>query len=202
MDLLFRCYLCYLIVLPKRKKKPPSTITILCITVAILLFVTQSIVYVKPGYQVIVQDYETCQRRALDQGWHVIKSPEQFITVDWIWQEENRVGQHASVHISTQVMHVHPPSVSVRSNCGIEVNVSSRITFRIVEPLKTVEYTQPLERMCFELASITKNVISNYNYTDSLVMKEDIQEKIVSEFSHEGQRLGIVCDKIIIKYWR
>lgn len=177
-----------------------STAMTLCITVAILLSAAQCIVYVTPGYQVIVQDYETCQRRVLDQGWHIVISPEQFVTADWIWQEENRVGQHASVHISTQVMHVHPPSTSVRFSCGMEVKVSSRIAFRIVEPLKAVEYTQPLERMCFELASITKNVISNYNYTDLQTMKNDIQERIASEFSHEGQRLGIVCDKFTIKY--
>lgn len=153
------------------------------------------------GYQTIVQDQYTCQKRALDKGWHNLGISEKTVAINWMWRERKCVNRREGYRIPTKVLRLKPMLMSVRSNCGTDVTICSEMLFQIIEPLKVVEYTQPIEYMLVGTSSIVEKVVGDYKCAELYPLKTKIQERISAEVSDYVKNLGITCKGFVIKHF-
>lgn len=176
-------------------------LTIVVVLGLSLVYAVSCLLYVESDHQVVVQNRKTLYKRILTEGWHVIDQFQQPIAIDWLWKEENRVNGLYSIYIPTQPMDLNLPLIVVHTKCNTKAKINSKISFRIVEPLKAIEYTQPIEYMLVGTSSIVEKVIGEYEYTDLYPMKATIQKRVSTEVSDYMERLGIVCDEFTIEHF-
>ena len=159
----------------------------------VLGYISEHVQCVEAGYQAVVRNRKTCKKRVLNQGWHVLGFSEESIKFDWFWQKGNHYVFNYCV--PTGFVYKKPSLMTVHSKCGMEVKISSKIAFRVVDPLKMDT------RMFLKVASSVEKVIGEHNYAELYAQKAKIQEEIINELSDDMQQLGVACDEFIIEHF-